>query len=122
MNGTDGPVDFTDWQFVDGAGNHNLALAFGAIIIPSGGFAVIAEDAAQFLLDFPDYAQILFDSSFSLNNSGETLGIRNAEGTIVDEVTYSSSQGGSEDGNSLQLAGEAWIAGIPTPGAVAPTP
>jgi len=116
-NGTDSAVDLTDWVFADNQGNHGLALASGVIIVDAGEYFVIADDAAQFLADYPDFAGVLFQSSFSLANSGETISVKNAEGEVVDEVTYAPEQGADGDGDSLQRTPEgAWEPAAPTPG------
>lgn len=79
-------------------------------ILEVGNYAVIADNPEQFLIDYPDYEGLLFDSAFSLNNSGETISITD------DTVTYSSEIGANGDGNSLQLSGDIFISASPTPG------
>lgn len=122
-NGTDEAIDLTDWEFTENSGDHGLALASGVIIVDAGERFVIAEDAAQFLLDYPEFSGVLFDSSFSLSNTGEMIAIKNAGGDVVDEVTYDSAQGASDDGNSLQRTAEdTWVPAEPTPGEENATP
>lgn len=115
-NGTANSVDLSEWDFFEANTNHSLTLAQGNATVPAGGFAIIAEDAAQFLVDFPSFTGALFDSSFALANTTETIAIKDGSGTIVDEVTYSSEQGATNDGNSLQKAESGWIAATPNPG------
>lgn len=116
MNGSSEAVDLSDWAFFESGTNHGLTLSQGSATISAGGFAIIADNAAQFLADYPSFAGTLFDSAFSLVNSGETISLTDAEGNTLSEVTYSSSQGALDDGNSLQRMGEGWVAATPTPG------
>src|SRR3989344_6805654 len=69
-------VDLTGWKFFEGGGNHGLTLVQGDISLPQNGFAVIADNAEKFLLDWPGFSGTLFDSVFSLSNTGETLILR----------------------------------------------
>ncbi len=57
-------------------------------------------------------------SSFSLNNTGESLIIADNNKDSVSSYTYNPETGGNGDGNSIQLIGSSWISGIPTPGNV----
>ena len=121
-------VNITGWKFYEDDTNHKLNLTQGSWIISARGYAVIADDADQFLLDYSDYNGTLFDSSFSLHNTGETIAIKEgSSGPIVDSVTYNESNGWKEakDGNSLQRINPSqnlsnnstnWIAFPPSPG------
>ena len=69
--------------------------------------------------DWPNFSGILFDSSFSLTNDpGETLVLKDASGTVVDQVTYDPSVGASGDGTTLNRSGSSFVAAVATPGAV----
>lgn len=117
-NGTDEAIDLTDWEFTESGGDHGLALASGVIIIDAGGYFVIADDAAQFQIDYPEFSGVLFDSSFSLVNTGETVAVKDAGGGIVDEVMYDPADGADGTGESLQRTPEdTWEPAEPTPGA-----
>lgn len=87
----------------------------GTVLLP-GAAAVIANNPAQFLQDFPAFSGRLLDSSFSLSGTEQTIGFRHSDGTLEDSVVYSAALGGSDDGNSLQRSGSAFIAAAPTPG------
>ncbi|HEY4498510.1 MAG TPA: lamin tail domain-containing protein [Candidatus Paceibacterota bacterium] len=110
-------VDFTVWKFFENGVNHELKVAQGSGTIPGGGFALIVDDAAKFLADHAGFSGLLFDSSFSLSNTGESLSLKNAD-VVIDTVSYSNTQGANGDGNSLQRSGNSWISASPTPGAV----
>jgi hypothetical protein len=109
-------IDLTGWKLFEADSNHKLTLVDGSEIIPDSGFAVIASDALTFLSNNTDFSGTLFDSSFSLSNTGETLTIRDSELLYVDSVAYSADWGAQGDGNSLQKSGNAFIPASPTPG------
>lgn len=114
-------VATSTWKFFEANTNHSLSLFQGSLSIPSGGFAIIVDDPSKFLLDWPGFSGTIFDSSFSLSNTGETIGLKSSTTTIVDQVTYASSTGASGDGNSLQRVGSIWRALFPTPGLANPS-
>jgi len=114
--GTDA-ITLTDWKLYEANTNHALTLSQGSETIPAGGFAIIASDVTKFLADNTGFSGTIFDSSFSLSNTGESLAIRDANLADIDGATYTSNQGGAGDGNSLQKVGTTWQGGIPTPGA-----
>lgn len=110
-------VDFGTWKLHEGTTNHGLS-AVGDPMIPSGGYAVIADDTVKFKVDWPSYGGLLFDSAFSLNNTGETLTLRccNKGLTDRDSVTYNATGGGAGDGLSLHRNGSSITAAAPSPG------
>lgn len=111
-------VDIADFKFFEAETNHKLILSQGDSNLEAGGYAVIADNTDTFLADWPNYSGVLFDSSFSLKNTGEFLAFRNSELVDIDSVTYSSEWGAEGDGNSLQLTNSEWLAGSPTPGGI----
>jgi len=113
----DGTVtDVSAWKFFEGGVNHGLTLHQGNATLPSGGYAIIADNAVKFLQDFPSYSGALFDSSFSLLNSSETLSLKDDQSNVADSVTYDAAWGAKDDGNSLQKTGGSFSAAAPTPG------
>ncbi|QQG43548.1 MAG: hypothetical protein HYW45_00825 [Candidatus Daviesbacteria bacterium] len=113
--GTD--VDLTNWRFEEGGMQHTLTLKQGNSVMSNGQYVVIVDDYTKFLQDYPGFSGTVFDSTFSLLNTEENLKIRDSSnGNIINEVTYTSSQGASGDGNSLQRKSDGnWIAVSPTP-------
>jgi hypothetical protein len=109
--------DNNAWRFSDGS-QHSLVLARGNSTLAGGSYAVIVDSLLRFLSDQPGYSGTIFDSSISLNNLIDDLTILSSkDGQVLNQVFYSSSQGGSGDGSSLQLQEEGnWIASTPTPG------
>ncbi|MDP3735604.1 MAG: lamin tail domain-containing protein [bacterium] len=117
FNGGGSDVDLFDWRFFEGETNHKLTTVQGGSALAPGGYAVIADNATQFLGDHAGFSGVLFDSSFSLGNTGELLALRDGALADTDSVTYSSEWGAVGDGLSLQKSGGSWIAASPTPGA-----
>lgn len=109
-------ADLLSWKFFENNTNHGLNSVSGGTGLAAGGYAIIADDSVKFLLDWPSFSGILFDSAFSLNNTGETISLKDDTQTIVDEVTYQSTTGANGDSNSLQKSEGSWIAAAPTPG------
>ncbi len=110
-------VDISGYKLFENGTNHGLTLHSGSATV--NGYAIIADDAATFLLDFPSYTGPLFDASFSLSNTGESLELRDASLITVASATYSADAGAAGDGNTLNGTGGAWVARTPSPGAVA---
>ncbi|MDP6659896.1 MAG: lamin tail domain-containing protein [Candidatus Pacebacteria bacterium] len=117
FNESSSSVDLSGWRFFEGTSNHKLTLKQGGATLESGEYAVIVDDDVTFLIDWPNYSGALFDSSFSLSNTGETLILRDSELSDIDSVTYSSEWGGKGDGNSLTRDdGGNFSGALPTPG------
>ncbi len=90
--------------------------------IPAGGYSVVVQDITKFKIDWPQYSGLLFYASFpSLANENDTIHLKDnntKDGAIADSVSYDSSMGASEDGNSLQKINNSWVPAVPTPGAL----
>lgn len=111
-------IDLTTFRLFEAGVNHKITAWEGTPgVLASGAHAVIADNPAKFLEDWPTYSGALFDSAFSLSNTGEDLEIRDAEGVALFTVRYPTEIGGNGDGNSLHFNGSLWSVGAPTPGA-----
>lgn len=111
-------VDISGWKLFEADTNHGLSSYSGGTSIASDGYVVITVDPATFLSEWSTSVP-LFDSSFSLINSGgETLSIKNSSLSVVDTVTYDPTVGANNDGKSLQLVSGSWVAANATPGAI----
>lgn len=111
-------VATSSWKFFESDSNHSLIMHQGNPTISSGGYAVIVDDPTKFFADWPGFSGTIFDSTFSLINTGETIALKSSTTAILDEFTYLSSMGGSGDGNSLQKINGVWSGGAPTPGSL----
>jgi hypothetical protein len=110
-------VVITEYKLRESDTNHKLELFQGSENIPPNGFAIIADAPTKFLSDHPNFKGSVFDSSFSLSNTGETLSISKDE-SVIDSVIYSDAIGAKGDGKSLNRVGNTFIAKNATPGAV----
>ncbi len=115
-NDSDAAVNISSWKFFEADTNHGLVLTQGDASIGAKGYAVIVSDPAKFKTDWSNFAGTIFDSSFSLDNDGEPLALKDADLKVVNQYTYSSLSGGQGDGKSLQRISGSWVATIPTPG------
>ncbi len=110
------PVDLSSYKFFEANTNHGLTLIAGDKSIPLGGYAIIVSDPEKFKIDWPSFSGSIFDSSFSLDNTGELLAIKDTDSNIVDQYTYESSTGANGDGKSLQKVSNSWVMASPTLG------
>lgn len=96
------PVVLTDWKLFEANINHRIsAIEGGSETVGSGEYAVIVDNEAKFKEKYPAYSGTLFDSAFSLSNSGETIIMRDGDLIDQDTFTYTSDLGASGDGESL---------------------
>jgi hypothetical protein len=114
-------VNLPDWKLFEAETNHGLTLSQGNATLAAKNYAIIADDANKFKLDWPNFSGTIWSSSFSLNNTGETLALKNGD-LEIDKYTYQSSLGGAGDGNSLQKISGSWSGVTPTPGKENKTP
>jgi hypothetical protein len=95
-NTTDQAINLNGYTFTDGSSTAKL----GNIILAPHGYLIIC--STTFAPLFTPFSQVAGLSSFpSLNNSGETLTLRNAVGKVIDKVTYALSwynDGDKDDG------------------------
>ncbi len=84
------PVDVANWIFWEGGVNHELTLARGAnMVLEPETFAIIAQNADNFLQDYPFVTSTMFDSAWgTLNESGEEVGLKDAAGEFVEKFIY----------------------------------
>jgi lamin tail-like protein len=113
------PIALTTWKLYEGGAKHNIISSSGGKSLAPGSYAVIAESAAKFQSDYPDFSGQLFHSAFSLDNAGATLELYDASSSVVESVSYDSSAGASGDGNSLERPpdeSDEFSPHVPTPG------
>lgn len=113
-------VNLSEWKLLENKVNHVIKYISGNEIIEKNQFAIIADNAEIFMTDNPNYTGPLFESVFSLSNTGEELSLVNQLGNIIDTKSYSTSLGAKGDGLSLQLLLEEniFISAQPTMGEV----
>lgn len=98
--------------------NHRLSHTNETLgwLIPAGGFAIIADNPTKFLEKHPGFPGLLFDSSFSLLNTGELLELLHPDGELLYGFEYNPEWGGSGDGSTLGIVSDTWQATNITPG------
>lgn len=111
--------DVGQWRLFENGSNHQLTAYSGSGVLAPGAYAVIADDPAKFLADWPSYTGPLFDSAFSLSNSGETLILRCCGSDLADKdlVAYTPSAQAGESLHRNAASGTLFIAAAPSPGA-----
>lgn len=100
-------VNISGWKFYEEGTNHGLTLINGSYILDGGSYVVIADDSSLFLLDYPDFNATLFDSTFSLSNTGEYLSIKNSSLAIMDFINYTTDLANG-NGRSLERFNYGW--------------
>jgi hypothetical protein len=108
-------VDLTKIKFSEGGSSHGIGTTTEKVF-NSMSYAVLADNPTKFKIDFPTYDGLLFDSTFSLNNTGERLSLVMTDDTEIDFVNYTKPDGLVVDGRSLQKIGGLWVLGTSTPG------
>src|SRR3989344_5744198 len=108
-------VDLTGVALVEGTTRHKISVYLGgASTITSGAYAIIADKPELFLADYPSVS-LVFDSTFSLSNTGETLALsESAESADADSISWTSDVAAT-GGKSWQRSGEAWVAALASP-------
>ena len=106
-------VDIASWSVVESNRNRALTPVSGGTNLDAGACAIIARSTSA----VPGYSGMLFTSTFSLSNSGETLALEDGAGTEHDAISYDPSRGGREaEAESLHRSGSTFTSGAPTPG------
>ncbi len=107
-------VDLEDWRFFEGGVNHKILPRHALSLMPNS-YVVIVRHVDGFKTDWPLYDGALFVSSFSLNNTGENLTIKNANLETIFSLAYTNNVAAG-DGNSLNLIQGELASRRPTPG------
>ncbi len=83
------PVDLVMWKFWEAGVNHGLTSVRGGSVLLPGAYGIIAQDAAQFDVDYPGTASFLMDSSWgTLNEAGELIGLKDSLSVLVEQFIY----------------------------------
>ncbi len=108
-----------DLRLSDKNGRHLLKSLSNETDFPANSCVVIASDVTTFKKDNPNFSGVVFESSFSLVNTGDKISFSkfiDKADTFFDSISYSDTQGGKGDGNSLNRDGNTFKPGIPSPG------
>jgi len=117
-NDSDQSIDLTTYGFLENEVNHGISYYEGPKELAVDAYAIIAADAKTFVDEFNTSVSV-YDSVFTLNNTGETIKVLDADEVVVSSVNYSADWGAGGDGNSLNLiSGNSWQPRKPSPGKV----
>jgi hypothetical protein len=100
--------DISDWNLFESGTNHRLTLQQGSMTIPVGIYAIITDNATNFLINHPNFNGTIIKSSFSLSNDGEYVALKDYSLNVVDDITYNSSYGGDGNNKTLERTGNDW--------------
>lgn len=97
------------WRFFDGSNHYLYHDLDASYILGAGAYAILADDPATFLSDYPDFSGAIFKVSMSLKNSGDIIKLSNNEGsTWFSETQYISLFGANGNGKSLEYTNQGW--------------
>ncbi len=117
-NSSESALSIEGFTFRESDKNHRLVHTNEALgwLIPQNGYAIIADNPTKFLEKHPGYPGLLFDSSFTLVNTGESLELLDTDDELVVGITYNPEWGGNGDGSTLGIHAGAWRQTSITPG------
>jgi len=107
-------ISIDSWYFYEDDTHHGL-FPDGFSSLSAGSYALIVQDVNLIKSQYGPNIKLI-KSSFSLNNTGETINLSDADKNIVDSVSYSSDIGAVGNGYSQQLLDSIWRESAPTPG------
>jgi len=108
--------DLSNWYLFSDNTKHTITTV-GLASISSGEYVVIVQNISQFKSDWPNYQGLIFDSSWTgFKNSGDSISLKDPDLNIESPINFSSNQGGSGDGYSIQKINGNWVGSEPTPG------
>lgn len=96
FNPSDSSVDLAGWVLHDRTSARPV-ITEGSL--PSGGYVVVTRDTATLRSRRNPPGPLIELSLPSLNNAGDDIVLRDADGRMVDSVPYRSSWGGSQEGS-----------------------
>ena len=107
-------IDLSGWSLAEGVD----ALLPAGTLVPAGGFLLTVNDTTTYRNLLGPFVQLVpWSGTSSLHNSGETLRILRPDGTEADVVTYSDTEGWTNEadgsGASLEWKGPGWDNTLP---------
>jgi hypothetical protein len=86
-NRSNNSVNIGNWYFSDSDSNHKFIIP-SEQILNSGAYLVLVENDSAFTSRFPKVKNYIGNMYFGLSGSGEFMKLVNAEGEIIDSLTY----------------------------------
>ncbi len=122
-NNTSNSINLINYKFFEGNVNHSISIYSsytnpgGNVILP-GEYAVIVDNPVTFLSAYSNFSGKLFDSSFSLSQTGDTLSLKTGSPlTVIFTTNYVSNVNANGTGGSLNYINNSWQVYEQTPGA-----
>ena len=103
LNRGNEPVNLKRWQISDATATRHL-LPSSDLVLAAGGYLLLSKDSSALndARGAPPCAVISVSGFPSLNNGGDAMVLRDAEGRTVDSLTYRPEWGGNAYGCSLE--------------------
>ncbi len=110
-------LNISSWKIQDGTTLRTLLFYRGENLIAPDSFVLIVRSGENFSNEYPLYTGTIFESSFSLTNSGKEIYLLNEFNEVVDYVAYTDL---SDEGYTIEINDssadnsliENWILGI----------
>ena len=122
VNKGNSDITVTDFIIVDGGRDKRITPSVqgnGTTVLTSGQVAVIVRNEDDFKSKYPAYQGLMFKSTFSLNDTGDTIGLKSSDSTLVDQVSYVKGDGAYRNGKSLHVRNDGSVfEGFPSPSVV----
>lgn len=114
-NNSSSDIDLTDGKINDGDDDikhkFNTTTAKtpsrGSLILPAGGFLILAGDASKIASDLSGYQGSIIDTTFSLKNASGQLKIFNKDDSELASISYIKELGAAGNGKTLEWDGAA---------------
>ncbi|MEA2053145.1 MAG: PEGA domain-containing protein [Euryarchaeota archaeon] len=105
FNGAPEAINVTGWTFFENSPDsyYLFTRGKGSMVIPSGGYAIIAADVTTFLNEHPACNCTVIESGFWLSNTRDSIALKDASSAIIDAVSYHNSWGAAGNGKTLEL-------------------
>ena len=111
------PSGITEYYLRENEVNHTVREYEDHTVRSESEYIIIADNPPKFLIDFPDYEGYLFDSAFSLKNTGELLQLVDDNQDVVFSYEYAPYEEKYDSMVSLHMIEEgAWSPGEASPG------
>lgn len=114
----EGLGDVTSLYLRENEINHSIKVYEDYSASEESPYLIIADNPVRFLEDFPDYTGYLFDSAFSLKNTGELLQIVDRDQNILFSYEYIPPEESFDTAFSLHInsSDTSQEVGVPSPG------
>ena len=109
-------ISLQNWKLNESNTNHSISSVRGDALLSPNEYVILADNGPSFVLDYAGYTGDVYDTSFSLLNSGELLQVLDEQKSIKVSASYTPASGAAGDGNSLHFLSGIWSAKQPNPG------